>query len=398
MADLRPDVPIAATACGVVVAILQYADKRGRLWLAVALILVSVLPLLHVTGVLALVFCGAFATILAVVPTSGGRTRRLELMAVVACGLLVFLFRQAILDALVPTRQPEAMELPFRDDLAFEIQRLFGMGIAHKLVVEARRWTDYFLVSNLVHLVFVGLGVTGLIMSVAREKNPRRKHLELALAGGVAVAFGVAICFDPSATSGHLVPLLCLAYIASGVGLYRVLTTSSSTFLRSGLVAFGVLLIVIKGAHAYALDRSNIVAGVSNRNVTGFLSNVFESGVAHEAVAPTFLWPYVDPLRSVVLIEPGSRIWEPTDLRWRSVTSVIVDRDLLGRGWDSFAQAMVRCGAFEPKGSIGQRGADIFYLQAYKVNRSPSECMRGTEISPRSHVAAGRDPRPQLTP
>jgi hypothetical protein len=270
-----------------------------------------------------------------------------------------------LIDVLVPTRLTAAAELPFRHNLTTKFREIVELGIAAKLSAEVGRWSDYFFISNAAHLVFVGLGASGLVASIVRSDDPRRRTIRLALLAALLAA-PVAMVLDPHETPSHAVPLALLAYIASGVGLLGLLDVTPSRFLRSGLVALGILALLIKGAHASQLIRSSVAGGVSNRNVAAFVRQSLEPGANQLAVAPTLLWPYVDPTRSVVLIDPGSRAWEPTDPRLQSISMVILDRDFLARGWNAVARAMVQCGAFVKTGSLGQRGGD-FYLEAYRV-------------------------------
>jgi hypothetical protein len=136
-------------------------------------------------------------------------------------------------------------------------------------------------------------------------------------------------------------------------------------------VAIGLLAVLLKGAHAYQLTRASIGEGVSNARVRVFVFDALEPEANRLAIAPTLLWPYVDPVRSVVLIDPGARMWKAADPRWQSITTVILDRDLLARGWGAFARVQVQCGAFVKKGSLGRPSGGAFYLEAYKLQHPP---------------------------
>jgi hypothetical protein len=384
MADARPDVPIALVACACVVAVTQGYRERRWPWVVVASILAAMLPLLHTTGILAFTCCAVLAGALAVVPSPDGSARRWPLVVVVVAGTLGFLFRQVIVDALVPTRLPVSAELPFRHDLWIKLRGIVAGGALAKLGTEVGRWCDYFLVSNGAHLVFVAAGLSGLLASVVRSDDAYQRRLSLGFLAAAAAA-PAAMLFDPHPTPSHSVPLAVLTYIASGVGLLSIASRIPLRAVRCSLLIVGLGAAIIKGAHAAELSRASMAAGVSNRSVARFVSDVLNGQGDQLAVAPTFLWPYVPPTRSVVLIDPGSRPWEPTDPRFGSLSAVILDRDFLARGWRSLSRTMVQCGAFVEADSLGVR--EGFRLEAYEVN---GPCTASPRTAPTSLTA----PRP----
>jgi hypothetical protein len=378
MADLRPDVPIAVAAVCCLVATLKYADSQRWHWLATASIAAASLPLLHTTGVLALAFCGSMAGVLAIAPRSDAAGRRWEMLFIGAGGVLTFLFKQDIVDVLLPTTLPEAAQLPFRDDLSLKLQELLAGGLMSKLGMEAARWFDYLLVSNAAHLLFLGIGFYGVVVTGFRSENQDKQVFHVALITGSAIGIA-AFLANPHHWPSHIVPVAALLYIVSGVGLGGLPWATRSTFLRRSFVALGLLVALLRAGHCYELVRSSVTEGVSNKSLVQFISATLEPGVSRLAIAPTLIWPYVEQTRSVVLIDPGARMWEPTDPRWPSITTVILDRDLMARGWSAFATTMTQCGAFEKKGSLGRSSGGGFYLEAYAVIRPP--CIVSSSVS-----------------
>ena len=366
LGDLRPDVPNAIAAVVCVVALVSY-QKTGRWpWLAAAIASASALTLLHLTSVLALTFLSALAIALVVMPGEKA-PRRLALVLIPVCAGLAFLFRQPIMDILVPTGLALQDEMPHREDLWARWQAIVSGGVSEKFRFETERWLDYFFVANFTQLLFIVVGLAGLGAAWRQAGAPVARAMLLA---GM-VSLPVILAIDPSPTRGHLVPLASLAYVAAGIGLALILQSPLARPAVTALIVIGIMTVVLRGALAANVAQSHGRHGVSNHELVAFMAGVLEPDADHVVIAPTFLWPYIDPSGSVVLIEPGSRLWHVEDHRWPLVNKVIVDRDFHNRGWTAFAARMERCRSFVRESSVGSRSG--FFLDTYRVVAKPCE-------------------------
>lgn len=368
-ADLRPDIPIAIVLGGSVVALLRWLVTERPAWLGVAVLGAGMLPLLHLTGLIALSFLCALTTTLLVMSPPNTERRR-GLWAIPACGLLMFLVRQVVIDFLVPTNLPVALELPFRNDLIVEINRIVAMGVGGKLAFEWQRWSDYLFISNVSHLCFVGLGLLGLARA-ALDRDEVRPHLPRALLAALVLAALVAIVFDTTVPRGHLISLACMAYLAACLGLHTLLRRRTSLAVFRALVIIGVAGAGLRTAKTFDIVLSGLEAGASNRQLGVFLQGLLHPDSDHTVIAPTYLWPYLDHGGSLVLVDPGSRLWTSSDDRWRHIHRVIVDRELSQRGWGEFADAMAQCNAFQKESSFGSADVSSLFLQSYVVKNMP---------------------------
>lgn len=366
MSDLRPDVPNAIGAIACACALLQFERTRRARWLVLATGATFALALLHLTSVLALTFISMLALVLASSPRQGS-TRRIEFLIIPLVAGIAFVWRQPIMDIMVPTQFIAAQEAPYRDDLWAAFLGIVRNGIAAKVAFELDRWTDYFLIANVAQLLFIGVGATGL---VAAWRN-RTDHLPLAFLVAAAVTVPVAIIIDPTQTRGHLLPLACLAYVGAGLGLAAALDSPRATRTVRAVAAIGVLAVALRFAFAADLIYQHSSAGVSNKNVVRFMTDVLEPNSHHMIIAPTYLWPYVRTTGSVVLIEPGSRLWPAEDERWEFVSKVIVDRDFDQRGWKKFSTRMEQCQSFVKERAVGSPDSNGFFLEAYRVVARP---------------------------
>ena len=367
IADLRPDVPnaIAATTCAL--ALLSYHKTGHWPWLVTAVVSTMALALLHLTSVLALTFLSALAMAFAIEREHG--RRRLELLLLPACALLMVIFRQPIMDVIVPTTLPLADELPAREDLWVYWQGIVSRGVWAKAVFEADRWFDYFFLTNFSQLLFIAFGAAGLGLAWRRSGESVAQALLLA----ALVAIPVVVVIDPSSTRGHLLPLACLAYVGAGIGVAAIQRSPLAKYAGPALIAIGITAVVLRGALAANVVRSHAPQGVSNHGLVQFMAGVFEPESHHVVIAPTFLWPYINKGRSVVLVEPGSRLWPVEDQRWQLVTKVIVDRDFRERGWSEFTARMERCSSFVRESSVGSASGNGFFLDTYRVVAKPCE-------------------------
>jgi hypothetical protein len=167
--------------------------------------------------------------------------------------------------------------------------------------------------------------------------------------------------------------LASLAYVAAGIGLAMILRSHLAKPAVAAVIGIGIMTVVLRGALTADVMRSHGDHGVSNHELVQFMADVLEADSPQMVIAPTFLWPYVDQSGSVVLIEPGSRLWHFEDHRWQFVDKVIVDRDLHHRGWSAFAARMERCSAFVRESSVGSPTRNGFFLDTYRVVAKPCE-------------------------
>ena len=366
MVDLRPDVPNAIASLLCALALLSYQRSGRMAWLLVATVGAMGLSLVHITSVLGLTFVSMLAVVLALWPRELQR-RRMELLLVPMAAGIVFLLRQPIMDVMVPTEFLLTEELPFRDDLAAHWQRIVEMGAVGKLALEFERWFDYFFVGNVTQLLFIVVGVAGLAVT----RHISREPVSMAFMLAALVTIPISMIIDPTETRGHLIPLTCLAYIGAGIGFAAALRSPIAPQAIRAMVAIGIIAIALRGAMAVDVGRSHVSSGVSNQNLVRFMADIIEPDSHQTVIAPTFLWPYVGNNGSVVLLEPGARLWHAEDERWPFVSKVIIDQDLSKRGWSAFSARMEQCSSFIKERSVGSPTGDGFFLQSYRIVAKP---------------------------
>jgi hypothetical protein len=165
--DLRPDVLLALLSLACLGFLFRYIRLHSYLGLAAGGLLLVMLPLVHTTGVVPLAALLAYLGLICIVGL-GGKNRdgnlRLPLASLIVAAVAVVVFRQAILDVLVPTQVPLEVEVLGRHNLVAELSGIASRGVVAKALQEGGRWREYFRSSNLAQLLFLVSGICGVIV------------------------------------------------------------------------------------------------------------------------------------------------------------------------------------------------------------------------------------------
>lgn len=373
MADLRPDVPLAIVAVGALCCLLWFLRRpNAGAWLVSGLLL-GTLPLVHTTGVLPL---GALlATVGLIWVFAWGRRdhARLSLIFLIAIALAAVLFRQPIVDVLIPTHVPLEFEKIGRHDMAQRWHEMLDAGVLVKVTHELERWKGYFANANIAQFAFLITGLAGLV--APGDGNPKRGfHLNL-LAGWIA---GVALIslLDPHFTSTHMIPLVSLGYAYAGIGWGRWLERGFASMRGAPqilLAALCCLGMIVKSAEAVHLVHKGAANGVTHAEITELLSRALPPTPGTLwAFAPTSIWLYLPSGGTTVLVDQrGKRNYLDSEA-WPRISVLIVDSDFLGYGWRKTIDDGIACGNLHPIGRVGDADVDaIYYLEAFQVLHVP---------------------------
>jgi hypothetical protein len=225
------------------------------------------------------------------------------------------------------------------DDPVSPIERIVESwhgGVAAILAKEARRWGEYFLVSNVPQLlVLIGAASLFLLKGVDGRRVPLRLRGPVTgtLAAVVVIAF-----LDPHSASSHLTPLvpfmLVLLARVETQALKRAMILLCGAVLLSSAVSVAL-------ASRVALTRSRQAVG--NLWMSDTLSALMSADRRYTVVGPTELWPYLPQDRNVLLVDltrnPES-FAAITGMEIVQADFVLVNSDLEQFGWLRVVPAM----------------------------------------------------------
>lgn len=370
LADLRPDIPLALTAVASLLFLILHIRRRSAASLAAAAVLLALLPLIHTTGVLPAAMLLTCLAVLALIPDAGRLSRsRLLAAALIAGGVLaVFLLRQPILDALIPSKVPLALQVSGRHDLPVLLEHVAHRGLGWKVVKEAHRWSGYFAGANLAQLFFLAGGLLLLLRGAWQRRLTSKEQLCLAV--GWIVGVLVLTLTDPHFTPTHMIPLIALGYVMAGVGWAMPLAEPSSS--RAGgraMVALCVLSALAFGLKA-AEAGSEIYRGthqhVGGAEVRALLARAFPATGVTWAVGPTSIWLYAPQGGTPVILDERSHPGIVHAPVWNRVGVLVVDSDFLHYGWGDVVREGVAERWLTPIGTVGKPGG-IYFLEAFRV-------------------------------
>ncbi|MGH7106897.1 MAG: hypothetical protein ACREFT_10345, partial [Acetobacteraceae bacterium] len=339
-------------------------------------VLIALLPLVHTTGVLPAAMMLTCLALSALIPAQGRLSRRymLACAALIAATLLVFAFRKAIMDVLIPSQVPLAVQLTGRHDLP---QMLVGMahrGAAWKLAQERQRWASYFLPGNIPQLVFLLAGLGALLRAAWRRRGEPIEHLWLA--AGWLVGVLTLTVTDPHFVPTHMIPLIAMGYVMAGVGWALLLGKDRQTVpRRQAILALAVLAALglgLRTAQAAFDVYQGVHQGVSRAAVRSLLAKAFPSSGVTWAIGPTSIWLYLPQGGTPVIVDDRSDPGIVKTALWDRMSVLVIDTDFLTWGWGSVAREGVSQGWLEPIGHVGTPG-DKYCLEAFRIeHRRPA--------------------------
>lgn len=370
LADLRPDVPLALVAVASLLFLIIGMRRRSAASLAASAALLALLPLIHTTGVLPAAMLVTCFVVLALTPDHGRLSRRRILAAALTAGgvLAVFLLRQPIMNALIPSKVPVAMQVPGRHDLPLMLEHMAHHGLEWKMFAEGRRWAGYFAGANLAQLLFLAGGALAILRGAWRRALTSREQVYLPI-GWLAGMLTLTLT-DPHFTPTHMIPLISLGYVMAGVGWAMLLGEARPWPARSqgtvALCALAFLAVGIKSAEAAGDVYRGSHQHIGAAEVRGLLERAIPAEGVTWAVGPTSIWLYAPQTGEPVILDERSDPGIIDTGLWQRVSVLIIDSDFLHYGWRRVAREGVAQGWLRPIGRVG-RPDGIYFLEAFKV-------------------------------
>lgn len=377
MSNARPDVTIAVWAMAALLAATRLQETGSRLATTGTLLLAVTLPLLHVTSAIAIAALSVYCALLALRPIHGNNTTastRAVLALVSVIPVLIYLVRQPLLDAMIPTAVPASIEAVGQHSLVQKLLSNFSGGPGAKAAMEWPRWRNYFVVANIPHLLLI---VAGVAASVVWRRRPETSGLGGRLFIAVAVASLVQLITDPHGTSSHLIILAQMAYVASLMILAPAVNAEAPPAthriihgLRLPLLLLFVA--VMKLGHIYSVHRNFARESIDNYTIEVAMQEWVRAraGGPARAIGPAELWPYVSPLRAPIVIMDLDRSKVPSTLdepEFGGVDTLIINEDYWEFGWGERVRKWQREGTISPTLSIGECGRTVVCLAFYKI-------------------------------
>lgn len=369
---LRPDVLLAILSLGCLGFLFRYLRLRSDWNLLAGGFLLLMLPLIHTTGALPMAALLAYIGLLALIrrnAINGEGGIRLAAALLIVAAVAVVVFRQSILDALVPTHVPLEVELPGRHNLVAALKGIADRGAVAKMLQEAGRWRDYFLRAELAQLFFLAIGCYGVVSSGVSSAGDRVSRTMLL--AGWCVGIITISCLDPHTTESHLIPLVSLGYVVAGIGWARVLDyprAAARSKAVAAMVAIAAMVFGLKSAQAVRDVRKGLTQDVSGESVRALVERTLPTSAEAWVVGPASVWLYSPAnARCVVIDRRDDPAVVNTEL-WRHVGVLIIDSDFLNYGWASVAQDGVAKGWLRPIGRVGRpNDGAIYYMEAFRV-------------------------------
>jgi len=368
LSDLRPDAPLATISMVCLAAMILYCRSFKTRYALLAIIAAAAMFLMHATGAIPFAGCAAFAGIYVLLAYRRGVRVPWLLLAAVLAGGVAFIWRVQIFDVLIPTHVPPALEEAVRYDYLSKVIGAYADGIGPKLHRELMRWIDYVFVSNVLHgLVIVG----GLVLTWrSRRSSQSERGIEaIAVVAAFIGAFLTITILNPHIAPSQLLSLVCIGYVAAAPGVAALLQRHDQKLVR-GVILFMILgVATLRAAHASNTYLSLSRAGVSIASVKALMRRTVSGHPDQMVIAPTIVWPYIPGDASVVLIDVRRAPWPATSPMWRGISTLLVDREFLEKGWGPVMSDLEACGAVEDIGTVGlaDRG---YYLRSLRMVRA----------------------------
>jgi hypothetical protein len=369
----RPDLFIAIFVVAIVATYLRVTESSNQLRLIGLFVLVAALPLLHATSAVAIAFLVAFVWSMQVLPQLQGRSSSpLILPASVTLVLAIFfLFRETINNLIIPTQVPHAMEQLYRHDLMAKLLGVIHNGAVHKIVTEWGRFRGYFGIGNLAHFAVIVAGGVTTIFSLRRRGLTTDLVIPSAMYVALVIAAVAMIAGDPHGTSGHILPLAVLGYVAAASSFWAV----EGSF-RIGSLGLTTCLSILLGA-ILALKIGNVAAlishlpreGISNAAYASKLPSILRGQAT--IVGPTEIWPYLTDPGQRILILDRMRSALPASVNEGDLaksSALVINEDYAGYGWKDLIEKWAKEGLVSPLAKLGDCGHTRWCLEAYAIH------------------------------
>lgn len=367
VADMRPDLLLAAAALAAFLAI-EADVRRGYGWkLAAGIVIAALLPLVHMTGPICLALLFSYGIVRWWQQRSEpDRRRSLMWGAMGVAAIVTFVGRHAILDVLVPTRLQESYEF----DLGHRVLAAIADGPMAKLGIEAQRWSDYFIVSNALQLLVVLAGIAGAAWALLRHARSWLATQEAALAIGCAAGLAVVFIFDPIPRGDHVIPLVPFLMLLAARVISRLGAPQRLALAQVALAGLVLASSLVKAAHAWKIRSDYSGAGVTNGRIADVLGKTLSGRQSLTVIGPAEIWPYVDARTDIVIVDERNRPRLRTPQELATTSFVVMNDEFVHYRWREKFLAQHPGVELTRVEEIGATGGP-FYLGVFKLSAGP---------------------------
>jgi hypothetical protein len=377
--DARPDLTIAVVAAALVLCLVRAFETRSPRWGFLALVFAAVLPLLHVTSAMAIAFFLGFSSIysLGLLRDPGARFELKLSLLLAAVLILVFAFKQSILDMLIPTHVASSVEIQYRHSIVFELKEIFSMGIAGKLAMERGRWSGYFFVGNTAHFLFIAMGLFWTAKVMRSRSGSAPTLIAKSLIAGVFSALLAMCLFDSHDMIPHALVIAVLAYLA----VFAMLNTAMELGLIDSRGALCVCLVIIVLAaslnifHTEKLFRIYGREGISSAMEEEVIARSIPARDAIKIIGPAEVWPLMVHCRRCKIIDdhrlafylnravvPPAQVPDVADAQY-----LLINKEYYEFGWGGVVAAWARQGLIVKVAQVGNCARTVECLEIYRL-------------------------------
>jgi hypothetical protein len=374
VSDARPDITVSIVALMLLISIVRAVRTGSRLAAGTSALLCVALPLVHVTSSNVIALLAGFICAWALLERDAS-PRGVWLiwpLAAIALMGLGFLLREPILDWLVPTSVPPAIEGAFRQDLGDKLRGMLEAGARAKLGMEAQRWREYFLIGNAAQLAVLAVGLAAAAWAWRRRPPTPESSIAIALMAGLVVAALAMLLTNPHRTVYHLLPLAVLGYVGAVGSLEAALGEADAHAIPTVRLAIGLvgLMLVLKLAQIAGVVRTFARPGISNAAIEAMLAHELGRARVSQIVGPAELWPYLTHTRRNILILDRDRAYVPQlpdHADFRTASHLVINADYAAHGWAGAVARWRAQGLIEPVAALGYCGATPACLEIYRL-------------------------------
>jgi hypothetical protein len=339
LASARPDLFISAVSMALLLLLLiARSSPNWKLWIS-AIVLAACLPMLHTSAANAMAFLMVFMTLVALADQNYIKSSRSIVVGIGLSGLLliVFFYKQPLLDILIPTHVSLGDELPARHNMVEELEGIVRGGLKAKVTMEVNRWRDYFFMGGVAQFLTIA---TGLVLAAVllRRRNP-------AFATALAL-FGAFLCAAISMAIFDSHPMVAHALVVAVFGYVGAIALAGAAN-RAGIItdrhlrAGCILVLLIAGTtnflHAQRLNRQYRVPNITNAAEQTALLDALPATGDVKVIGPTEVWPYLASRKQpLILIDDdrarfsrlGGKLPENVDPNYAGAGYLVVNKEL----------------------------------------------------------------------
>lgn len=380
MSDVRPDLLVAVFAVLLLLVLIDAYRALKPASIAAAAAVAAALPLLHLTAATAIAFFLAFVACCAWVGRHLEKAGDRVLIGLLTATVLVgaFVLRPAILDILIPTHVPAAVEDQYAAHFRDEFAHIVWGGTAAKLMMELGRWTGYFFRANTVHFVLV------LIALIIATRVIRKRHFDLpttmalSLLAGFFTAAVFMLLVDSHDLVPHVLPVAVLGYAGCVATLDVAHRQSLLATTRLAQICYGTLALggLLNFADASILYRQYSRARYSNAAAEAFLVKALPERGDVKIIAPTEVWPYLVERKQPLLLIDDRAVFRHKgyvfdlmkDAPFAGASYLVLNRKYHNvYGWEAAAETWSKRGLIVSRAQLGDCDSTADCLRIYTL-------------------------------